>query len=99
MSFLANDMFRVFKPRSLFQTILTNSILFQPASSGRSAELLQATSGVPFMGFSTLKEGGFIPIFTGLSDELDVNINEDFRLVWKKMNKKDTTTKLKVRLV
>lgn len=51
------------------------------------------------MGFSTLKEGGFIPIFTGLSDELDVNINEDFRLVWKKMNKKDTTTKLKVGLV
>jgi len=66
-----------------------------PASSGRSAELLQSTSSVPFMGFSTLKEGGFIPILTGISDELDHSISEDFRLVWKKMNKKDTTTKLK----
>lgn len=70
--------------------------LLQPASSGRSAELLQSTSGVPFVGFTTLKEGGFIPMLSGLSDDLDVNINEDFRLVWKKMSKKDTTTKLKV---
>uniref|UniRef100_A0A1B6LZH6 E3 ubiquitin-protein ligase listerin n=1 Tax=Graphocephala atropunctata TaxID=36148 RepID=A0A1B6LZH6_9HEMI len=66
-----------------------------PASSGRSAELLQSTSSVPFVGFSALKEGGYIPILSGISDELDFNINEDFRLVWKKMNKKDTTTKLK----
>uniref|UniRef100_A0A1B6G177 E3 ubiquitin-protein ligase listerin n=1 Tax=Cuerna arida TaxID=1464854 RepID=A0A1B6G177_9HEMI len=66
-----------------------------PASSGRSAELLQSTSSVPLVGFSTLKQGGFIPILSGISDELDFNINEDFRLVWKKMNKKDKTTKLK----
>lgn len=68
----------------------------QPASSGRSAQLLQSSSGVPFVGFSTLKEGGFIPMLSGLNDDLDVNINEDFRLVWKKMGKKDMTTKLKV---
>ncbi|KAG8287470.1 hypothetical protein J6590_036335 [Homalodisca vitripennis] len=72
-----------------------SSLSYLPASSGRSAELLQSTSSVPLVGFSTLKEGGFIPILSGISDELDFNIKEDFRLVWKKMNKKDKTTKLK----
>lgn len=45
----------------------------------------------PFVGFNVLK-----PVMTNFSDEVDPEINQDFQLVLKKMNKKDATTKLKV---
>lgn len=45
-----------------------------------------------------MKEGGFIPALPGFSDEIDSNVNPNFHLVLKKMNKKDSTTKLKVKL-
>lgn len=50
------------------------------------------------MGFSAIKEGGYIPALpAGFSDEISSNVNPNFHLVLKKMNKKDGTTKLKVK--
>ncbi|KAL3280345.1 hypothetical protein HHI36_017834 [Cryptolaemus montrouzieri] len=68
----------------------------RPSSSGRSAELLG--NNVPqFAGFGGIKETGFImPTFSLPStDEMELEIDTTFLLVFKKMNKKDTTTKLK----
>jgi len=51
------------------------------------------------MGFTAVNDGGFVPVFPGLSvksEEFDSNLNSDFHLVLKKMGKKDSTTKLKV---
>jgi len=51
------------------------------------------------VGFTAVKDGGFVPLFPGLSvtsEEFDPNLNSDFHLVLKKMGKKDSTTKLKV---
>lgn len=39
-----------------------------------------------------------MPALPCFSDEIDANINPNFHLVLKKMNKKDATTKLKVRV-
>lgn len=75
--------------------------MFQPSSSGRSAELL-GTSINPFVGFSAVKDAGCVPVLPGFSftstsnEEMDMNIDTNFQLVLKKMNKKDATTKLKV---
>ncbi|XP_039275962.1 E3 ubiquitin-protein ligase listerin [Nilaparvata lugens] len=66
----------------------------RPSSSGRSAELLG--SGVTsFVGFSTVKEAGYVPVLSGFAEEVYQNINTNFQLVLKKMNKKDSVTKLK----
>jgi hypothetical protein len=75
--------------------------LFQPSSSGRSAELL-GTSAPTFVGFTAVKDGGFVPVLPGFSvpsEQFDPNLNSDFHLVLKKMGKKDSTTKLKVFLM
>ncbi|XP_075215935.1 E3 ubiquitin-protein ligase listerin [Lycorma delicatula] len=66
----------------------------RPSSSGRSAELL-GTNVSSFVGFSAFKEGGYVPALPGFSDEIYANINPNFHLVLKKMNKKDSVTKLK----
>lgn len=69
----------------------------QPSSSGRSAEML-GTSMPQFVGFSTVKETGFVlPGFSLPGAETsDSALDANFQLVLKKMNKKDSTTKLKV---
>ncbi|GJQ69098.1 hypothetical protein Trydic_g6262 [Trypoxylus dichotomus] len=69
----------------------------RPSSSGRSAELL-GKSIPQFTGFSTIKESCFaLPTLTvAMPDEsMDSMIDSSFQLVLKKMNKKDSTTKLK----
>jgi len=61
--------------------------------------LCVGNSAPTFVGFTAVKDGGFVPLFPGLSvtsEEYDQNLNSDFHLVLKKMGKKDSTTKLKV---
>ncbi|XP_034174521.2 E3 ubiquitin-protein ligase listerin [Osmia lignaria lignaria] len=71
----------------------------RPSNSSRSAELLG--SSIPnFVGFSAVKDGGYVPVLPGLSlcntNEVEFNnVDSNFQLVLKKMNKKDTTTKCK----
>ncbi|XP_067010319.2 E3 ubiquitin-protein ligase listerin [Anabrus simplex] len=70
----------------------------KPSSSGRSAALLaNATSPVP--NFAAVKDCGYVPIFpclpTAPTEEFDAGIDSNFQLVLKKMNKKDSTTRLK----
>lgn len=67
--------------------------LFQPSSSSHTAELLGNTLPTYF-GLSAVKDGTtIIPGFS--TDDFDYNIDSNFQLVLKKMNKKDSTTKLK----
>lgn len=54
-----------------------------------------------FVGFSAVKDGGYVPLLPGLSigtlDDVDISkVDSNFQLLLKKMNKKDGTTKLKV---
>ncbi|XP_043272085.1 E3 ubiquitin-protein ligase listerin [Venturia canescens] len=71
----------------------------KPSNSSRSAELL-GTSMPNFVGFSAVKDGGYIPVLPGFSlctlNDIEINaIETNFQLVLKKMNKKDATTKFK----
>ncbi|XP_076673514.1 E3 ubiquitin-protein ligase listerin [Andrena cerasifolii] len=71
----------------------------RPSNSSRSAELLGTT--IPnFVGFSAVKDGGYVPVLPGLSlcsiNEIEMNhVDSNFQMVLKKMNKKDSTTKSK----
>nr|XP_023661078.1 E3 ubiquitin-protein ligase listerin isoform X1 [Paramormyrops kingsleyae] len=71
---------------------------FRPSSSGRAAELLaRETGAVPgFVGFSTSSSGdmGYVPAVHG-ADEIDSLVDADFRMVLRKLSKRDTVTKLK----
>ncbi|CAH0553483.1 unnamed protein product [Brassicogethes aeneus] len=68
----------------------------RPSSSGRTAELL-STNMPNFTGLSGIKETGFGLGGFSLSntDELDAALDPNYQLVLKKINKKDSTTKLK----
>ncbi|XP_076766423.1 E3 ubiquitin-protein ligase listerin [Xylocopa sonorina] len=71
----------------------------RPSNSSRSAELL-GTSMPNFVGFSAVKDGGYVPILPGLTlyntNEIEMNnVDSNFQIVLKKMNKKDATTKCK----
>ncbi|KAJ6644213.1 E3 ubiquitin-protein ligase listerin [Pseudolycoriella hygida] len=73
----------------------------KPSNSGRSAELLGA-SVQPFVGFaSTLSDGGYLSVLPGFQssdaspEEIDSNVDYNFQLVFRKMTKKDPTTKVK----
>ncbi|XP_013385834.1 E3 ubiquitin-protein ligase listerin [Lingula anatina] len=70
----------------------------RPSSSGRAAELLAASSGGNvhgFVGFQTLSgDLGYVPA-AGATDEADSSVDPDFRMVLRKLSKRDTTTKLK----
>lgn len=72
----------------------------QPSSSGRAADLLARESGVVpgFVGFgtTTTTEPGYVPAVHG-AEEIDNLVDADFRLVLRKLSKRDTVTKLKVR--
>lgn len=70
----------------------------QPSSSGRAAELLAKESGtVPgFIGFGTSQsDSGYVPAVQG-AEEVDSLVDADFRMVLRKLSKRDVTTKLKV---
>uniref|UniRef100_A0A6Q2Y890 E3 ubiquitin-protein ligase listerin n=1 Tax=Esox lucius TaxID=8010 RepID=A0A6Q2Y890_ESOLU len=70
----------------------------RPSSSGRAAELLARESGaVPgFVGFGNMAttELGYVPAVHG-AEEIDNLVDADFRLVLRKLSKRDTVTKLK----
>uniref|UniRef100_W5KT23 E3 ubiquitin-protein ligase listerin n=1 Tax=Astyanax mexicanus TaxID=7994 RepID=W5KT23_ASTMX len=70
----------------------------RPSSSGRAAELLARESGVVpgFVGFgiSTSNEPGYVPAIHG-AEEIDNMVDADFRLVLRKLSKRDAVTKLK----
>ncbi|XP_077977369.1 E3 ubiquitin-protein ligase listerin-like isoform X1 [Glandiceps talaboti] len=68
----------------------------RPSSSGRAAELLARDGGgaVGFVGFGSMAgDLGYVP--TQGADDIDVSVDADFRMVMRKMTKKDVTTKLK----
>ncbi|XP_030648417.1 E3 ubiquitin-protein ligase listerin [Chanos chanos] len=70
----------------------------RPSSSGRAAELLARESGVVpgFVGFgiSTSNDPGYVPAVHG-AEEIDNLVDADFRLVLRKLSKRDAVTKLK----
>ncbi|XP_012683168.2 E3 ubiquitin-protein ligase listerin [Clupea harengus] len=70
----------------------------RPSSSGRAAELLARESGVVpgFVGFgvSASNDPGYVPAVHG-AEEIDNLVDADFRLVLRKLSKRDAVTKLK----
>ncbi|XP_034168229.2 E3 ubiquitin-protein ligase listerin [Pangasianodon hypophthalmus] len=70
----------------------------RPSSSGRAAELLARENGVVpgFVGFgvSTSNDLGYVPAVHG-AEEIDNLVDADFRLVLRKLSKRDAVTKLK----
>lgn len=57
-----------------------------------------------FVGFSAVKDGGYVPVLPGLSlcslNEIEMsNVDSNFQVILKKMSKKDATTKYKVSLL
>ncbi|CAN2387615.1 Listerin E3 ubiquitin protein ligase 1 [Pristimantis euphronides] len=69
----------------------------RPSSSGRAAELLAKESGtVPgFTGFGTAQSDlGYVPAVQG-AEEVDSRVDADFRMVLRKLSKRDVITKLK----
>ncbi|XP_078214551.1 E3 ubiquitin-protein ligase listerin isoform X4 [Callithrix jacchus] len=69
----------------------------RPSNSGRAAELLAKEQGtVPgFIGFGTSHNDlGYVPAIQG-AEEIDSLVDSDFRMVLRKLSKKDVTTKLK----
>lgn len=72
---------------------------YQPSSSGRAAEVLTREGGVipGFVGFDTTVnlELSYVPAVHG-ADEIDNLVDADFRLVLRKLSKRDVVTRLKV---
>ncbi|XP_006862571.1 PREDICTED: E3 ubiquitin-protein ligase listerin [Chrysochloris asiatica] len=69
----------------------------RPSNSGRAAELLAKEQGtVPgFIGFGTSQSDlVYVPAIQG-AEEIDNLVDSDFRMVLRKLSKKDVTTKLK----
>ncbi|EFN85458.1 E3 ubiquitin-protein ligase listerin [Harpegnathos saltator] len=71
----------------------------RPSNSSRSAELL-GTAMPNFVGFSAVRDGGYVPTLPGLSlcnlNEVEMNsVDPSFQVILKKMNKKYATTKIK----
>lgn len=74
--------------------------VYQPSSSSRAAEALSRESGVipGFVGFDTTAnlDLSYVPAVHGV-DEIDNLVDAEFRLVLRKISKRDVTTRLKVR--
>ncbi|XP_060090344.1 E3 ubiquitin-protein ligase listerin isoform X2 [Heteronotia binoei] len=69
----------------------------RPSSSGRAAELLAKERGTVsgFIGFGTSPgDLGYVPAVQG-AEEIDSLVDADFRMVLRKLSKRDVTTKLK----
>ncbi|XP_073685432.1 E3 ubiquitin-protein ligase listerin [Garra rufa] len=70
----------------------------RPSSSGRAADLLARESGIVpgFVGFgvSTSNDPGYVPAVQG-AEEIDNLVDADFRMVLRKLSKRDAVTKLK----
>ena len=74
----------------------------QPASSGRAAQLLEASGGFQtgFVGFDSLSgDLGYVPASSQASGEAAECGDGELRMVMKRLTKKDAVTKLKVGFV
>ena len=69
--------------------------LLQPSSSARAAERLEAAGAAGgFVGFGALSgDLGYVP---ATDTEADSSVDPDFRMLMRKLSKRDATTKLKV---
>ena len=79
-------------------------MILQPSSSSRAAESLESSGGAPqgFIGFGAVGGGvagnpGYVPV-QGISDEVDLSVDADLRMILRKLSKKDAVTKQKVRI-
>lgn len=73
----------------------------QPSSSGRAAASLVTNNGVlGFVGFDGLGSSnlGYVPMTSNHGDEVDSSVDGSFRMVLRKLTKRDALTKYKVRL-
>ncbi len=50
-----------------------------------------------FLGFGALADLGYVPMTQG-NEEADATVDSEFRMVLRKLSKRDSTTKMKVRL-
>ncbi|XP_041462561.1 E3 ubiquitin-protein ligase listerin-like [Lytechinus variegatus] len=69
----------------------------RPSSSGQAAELLAKEGGghVGFVGFGSMSgDLGYVPTSVGFEDQ-DAGLDTDFRMVLRKLSKRDVVTKLK----
>ena len=89
-----------YKKHYFFHIIL----LYQPSSSGRAAALISKDGTVGFVGFGGLQGSpgasnlGYVPMSTGVSEDVDASVDGEFRMVMRKLMKRDSVTKLKVNL-
>ena len=76
--------------------------LQKPSSSGRAAALISKDGTVGFVGFGGLMGSpggsslGYIPMAAGTSEDVDASVDSEFRMVMRKLMKRDAVTKLKV---
>lgn len=80
------------------QTFSDNILFFckQPSSSSEAAKLLVASGHVVskgFIGFSN--EASYVPA-SEIFDDAEASLDAEFRLVLRKLSKRDTVTKVKV---
>lgn len=74
--------------------VLHITYIFQASSSARAAEIVHGSGG--FLGFGAMGgDLGYVPV-TGNDDTDPAAADADFRMLFKKVIKKDSATKLKV---
>ncbi|XP_022804416.1 E3 ubiquitin-protein ligase listerin-like [Stylophora pistillata] len=73
----------------------------KPSSSGRAAALISKDGTVGFVGFGGLQGSpgasnlGYVPMSAGVSEDVDASVDGEFRMVMRKLMKRDSVTKLK----
>lgn len=73
----------------------------KPSSSGRAAALISKDGAVGFVGFGGLMGNpggsnlGYVPMASGTSEDVDASVDAEFRMVMRKLMKRDAVTKLK----
>lgn len=74
-------------------------IILQPSSSGRAAALVTKDGALGFVGFDGQGSAnlGYVPMTTSPGDEVDSSVDGDFRMVMRKLTKRDSLTKYKVK--
>ena len=75
----------------------------QPSSSGSAAALISKDGTVGFVGFGGLPGSGtsslgYVPMAASVADDADSSVDAEFRMVMRKLMKRDAVTKLKVRI-
>ncbi|KAJ7383932.1 listerin E3 ubiquitin protein ligase 1 [Desmophyllum pertusum] len=73
----------------------------KPSSSGRAAALISKDGTVGFVGFGGLQGSpgasnlGYVPMTAGVGEDVDASVDAEFRMVMRKLMKRDSVTKLK----